>query len=114
MHPATLSEEYWGYGKLSGSIKKQSIDEMIARLLDRLLRDEKILSIGSDDSIRLVDHRLKPAVEIIRAIVPGASPEVGEEIKRNSPGIYFSEFRGAANVHSGSNGDRQASRRDMG
>ena len=41
-----------------------------------------------NEYIQRLDHPLKPAIEVIRAMLLSASPEIGEEIKWNSPGFY--------------------------
>ncbi|MEO8101993.1 MAG: DUF1801 domain-containing protein [Betaproteobacteria bacterium] len=45
-----------------------------------------------DDFMRDLDHPLKPELQAVRAIILGASPEISEAVKWNSPSFRVNEF----------------------
>ena len=46
-------------------------------------------SITVDELIQALDHPLLPAIELLRATILAAHPEIGEGVKWNSPSYYF-------------------------
>ena len=52
-----------------------------------------------DEFMRRVDHPLKAALEMVRSIIRGASPEIAEGIKWNAPSFYLREYFATANIN---------------
>jgi len=46
-------------------------------------------SITVNELIQALDHPLLPVIELLRATILAAHPEIGEGVKWNSPSFYF-------------------------
>ncbi len=71
---------------------------------------KRIAKPVSDDSrpdpavvafMQALDHPLKPAIETVRRIILGVSPEIAEGIKWNSPSFRTTEYFGTLNLRQG-------------
>lgn len=51
-----------------------------------------------DALMAALDHPLKPAVQALRAAIRAVSPEIGEEVKWNSPSFYTTDHFATVNV----------------
>jgi hypothetical protein len=51
-----------------------------------------------DEFLRRLDHPLKPALEAVRSIIRGVSPEIQEGIKWNAPSFKTTEYFATVNI----------------
>ena len=54
-----------------------------------------------DEFLRNLDHPLKPALEAVRWIIRGVSPEIQEGIKWNAPSFRTTEYFATVNIRNG-------------